>query len=291
MGPTTNAPPVVLVGPESAGKSSLAAALSATRSRAQNVAGATVAVERFQGTDRVYLDTPGMVHRLDTATTDLALRAIDRTDDALVLLTLRATDLDDDLQELLPTVAGRRGIVVVTHWDRVEDTTAARRGLDGLAVATGTPFVPVDTRAAEPHLPAVRDALAAPGTFTRGPVLARAGWRIEPPPTLLDHRWVGPPLGLALLLAPAILAVWLATTVASAVEPAVVAVVEPIAGVAAGWPAPLDAVVAGDYGLITMGPLLLVWALPVVVVLALLLGVLRSDGGAPVGAPLRPDGA
>jgi len=53
---------------------------------------------------------------------------------------------------------------------------------------------------------------------------------------------------------------------------------EPAAAAAARLSFPLADVVGGDYGLVTMGPLLLVWALPVVLMLALLLGVLRASG-------------
>jgi ferrous iron transport protein B len=270
--------PVVLVGAESAGKSSLAAALAGTRSRAQNVAGSTIAVERHDGVDRCYVDTPGIVHRLDTETTQVALELLATQTEHTVLLVLRATHLDDELAELLPLVAGRTGVVAVTHWDRVEDTTAARRALAGVGAATGVPFVPVDARTPGPWLAALRGALAAPGTFTTGPVLARAGWRVEPPPSLLEHRRVGPPLGLFVLLAPAVAAVWLAVTVAGAVEPLVDRALAPVAAAGARLPFPLAAVASGDYGLLTMGPLLLVWALPVVLVLALLLGVARASG-------------
>ena len=267
----------VLVGPESAGKSSLAAALAGTRPRADNVAGATLAVERFTTPDHTYLDTPGLVHRLDSASTRATLDVLDEVEHQ-ILLVLHATHLDDELAMLLPLVAGRRGVVAVTHWDRVQDTAAARRALERVAVATGVPFVAVDARDRTAAPAAVAAALQAPGVFTRGPVLARAGWRIEPPHTLLEHRWLGPPAGLALLLAPAIASVWAAVTVAGHLEPHVEVALEPAAAAAHRLPWPLTDVVAGDYGLLTMGPLLLVWALPVVLVLALLLGLGKASG-------------
>jgi ferrous iron transport protein B len=276
MAATTDTRPVVLVGAESSGKSTLAAALAGVRSRAENLAGSTVAVETFHAPDRDYLDTPGIVHLIDSATTRLALDAMDA--EVLVLLTLRATHLDDELADLLPNVAGRSGVVAVTQWDRVQDTGAARLALAGVAAATGVRFVPLDARNPGNDLQGLRDAIDAPGTFTQGPVLARAGWRIEPPSTVLEHRVLGPAAGLGLLLGPAGAAVWLAITVAERVEPHVEAGLDPLALRAERLPFPLDQIVAGDYGLLTMGPLLLVWALPVVVVLALLLGVLKASG-------------
>jgi ferrous iron transport protein B len=276
MGPATDTRPVVLVGPESSGKSTLAAALTGVRSRAENVAGSTVAVETFHAVDRDYLDTPGIVHRLDSVATGLALDALDG--DVVVLLTLRATHLDDELETLLPSITGRTGVVAVTQWDRVQDTEAALRALVGVAAATGVPFVPLDARDPGDDLQALREAIAAPGTFTDGPVLARVGWRIEPPTTVLEHRWFGPAAGLGLLLGPAVAAVWLAIAVAGSLEPFVETGLEPLERRADGLPFPLDQIIAGDYGLLTMGPLLLVWALPVVVMLALVLGTLKASG-------------
>ena len=268
--------PVVLVGPESSGKSTLAAALAGVRSRAENVAGSSIAVETFHAADRDYVDTPGIVHRLDTATSALALTAL--RDGSVTLLTLRATHLDDDLAELLSVVTGRQGVVAITNWDRVEDTAAARSAIAAVEAATGVPFVTMDARRPGAALAELRAAIDEPGTFRSGPILVRTGWRIEPPDTVLEHRWLGPVAGLALLLGPAIASVWLAITAADAIEPVVEAALEPMERSAARLPFPLADVVAGDYGLLTMGPLLLVWALPVVLLLALLLGTLKASG-------------
>lgn len=221
--------PVVLVGAEAAGKSTLAATLAGVRPRADNVAGSTVASQAFRAADRTYVDTPGLLHRADTAATRLALEALaDESHDAL--LVLRATSLDEDLAELLPLIAGRAGAVAVTQWDRVTDTPAARTAVASIAVAVSVPFVVLDAREPGGAAEELRWALDAGGRFTTGPVLARAGWRIEPPPTVLDHpRW-GPPLGLATLLAPAVASVWLAVTVADALEPVVESLLEPVGG-------------------------------------------------------------
>jgi ferrous iron transport protein B len=275
-GRATDTRPVVLVGPESSGKSTLAAALAGVRPRAQNLAGSTVAVETFRAADRDYLDTPGIVHRLDTVSTGLALDALDA--DVVVLLTLRATHLDDELDALLPIVTGRPGVVAITQWDRVQDTEVARRAVAAVSGATGVRFVPLDARTPGGDLQLLREALRAPGRFMRGPVVVRAGWRVEPPATVLEHRLLGPVAGMALLLGPAIAAVWLAITVADRIEPFVQAALEPIGLAAGGLVFPLDEVAAGDYGLLTMGPLLLVWALPVVIMLALVLGTLKASG-------------
>jgi ferrous iron transport protein B len=266
----------VLLGAESSGKSSLAAALTGCRSRAENLAGSTVAVETYRGGDLTVIDTPGLLHAADTAASAATLAALD--DGEAVLLTVRASHLDEELQTLAPLVAGRAGAVAVTNWDRVVPTHDAVSALRRIGVALGVPVVPTDARRAGPDTDAVRSALAAPGVFTHAPLLERAGWRVEPPRTLLEHARLGPPLGLLLLLAPPVAAVWLAITAADTVEPYVERALQPAADAASRLPTLPAAVLAGDYGLLTMGPLLLVWALPVVLVLAVLLGTLKASG-------------
>jgi ferrous iron transport protein B len=273
------APPIAVVGAESVGKSTLVAALTGASPRVTNVAGSTLAVEAYRGRDRTWLDTPGVLHHADTATTRATLDLLAREQDLDVLLVLRATHLDEELAALLPLVAGRRGAVAVTGWDRVEDGPSARRALASVAAATGVAFVPLDARSPGEALVQLRVVLAAADRFTDGPVLARVGWRIEPPTTVLERRVTGPLLGLALLLLPTVAAVTVAVLAAGRIDPLVVGPTERLAEVAAGaLPWPLPEVLAGDFGLLTMGPLLVVWALPTIVLLALLLGLLEASG-------------
>lgn len=277
--PTTTDRFVTLVGAESSGKSTLAAALAGTRPRATNLPGSTIQLERLSCADgTVLVDTPGLLHRGDTPAAQRTLAWLDeQRPDATTLLVARATHLDDELATLLPLVAGRRGVLAVTGWDRVEETAAARRAVRAVAAAVGVPAVTLDARETA-GLPALSAALAAPGRFTDGPLLVRTGWRIEPPPTVLERRVLGPPLGLALLLAPAVAAVAAAWTVAGLAEGPVESAGEQLAAASSSWPTPLPALLAGDYGLGTMVPLLVVWALPAVTTLALLLGALKASG-------------
>jgi ferrous iron transport protein B len=272
---------VALVGAESSGKSTLTAALAGRRPRAENVAGSTVTVERVTTPDgTVLLDTPGILHGSDSQTTRTTLGLLsgrDTVSDPDVLLVVRATHLDDELRELLPLVAARRGAVAVTGWDRVEDTEAARTAVATIGAQLGVPIVRVDARHPDATAP-VLDALGHVGIFTRGPLLVRAGWRVEPPATVLEHRWFGPPLALGLLLAPAVAAVWAAITIAGRVDPWVTTLTDRLVDTTTSWPEVASAVVVGDYGLATMVPLLVVWALPTVLALAGLLGVLKASG-------------
>ena len=80
------------------------------------------------------------------------------------------------------------------------------------------------------------------------------------------------------MLTPAWVAVDAATRLADRIDPWVRARTGPLAGLLASWPQPLAEILAGDYGVVTMGPLLLVWATPVVVLHALLMGAYKASG-------------
>jgi ferrous iron transport protein B len=277
--PLAPARDVALVGTESAGKSSLVAALTGSTSRAENLAGSTLSVERTAAGTRTFVDTPGLLLQGDSATTRTTLTLLAEDAPFDVLVVVRATDLDAELRGVLPLVAGRRGAVVVTHWDHVGDSGTARSALAAVEDELGVEVVTVDARARGDAVTGrIGSALGRPGTFPSGPLRARVGWRIEPRPTPLEHRRLGPPLGLAVLLTPAVGAVSAALAFAGLVDPHVTEVTERLAVRAAAWPHPLAAVVAGEYGLLTMGPLLVVWAAPTVIVLALLLGLLKASG-------------
>ena len=89
---------------------------------------------------------------------------------------------------------------------------------------------------------------------------------------------LGPFLALLLLLMPAWVAVVAAIRLAERIDSWVRALTEPLAGLLTNWPQPFAEILAGDYGFVTMGPLLLVWATPVVVFHALLMGAYKASG-------------
>ncbi len=89
---------------------------------------------------------------------------------------------------------------------------------------------------------------------------------------------LGPFLALLLLLLPAWVAVDAANRLAERIDSRVRALTEPLAGLLTNWPQPFAEILAGDYGFVTMGPLLLVWATPVVVFHALLMGAYKASG-------------
>ena len=278
----------LLLGRESVGKSALVRALTGQPARSANFRGTTVSCGEYTTSSRVFVDTPGLHRASDADTVRLTLEALADADE--VLLVASATQLDEDLDLLLPLVLGRRASIAVTRWDLVADHAAARETIGRMALSTGLPFVVLDAR--RPGAAALKElqaAVTAPGTVRHKRTPVRAGWRIEPQRGLLDHRVAGPATAVVLLIVPAVLAVLFANQIAAWLEPLIEAGTIPLAERIVGWPAPLGAVLAGDYGLLTMGPLLFVWAVPTVLVYAVVIGIYKASGlGDRIGTTLHP---
>lgn len=280
---------VVVVGKESVGKSELVASLTGDRPTASNFQGTTTRCERYSGAGYSFVDTPGIVLDADTEGTRAAVDALE--EDGEVLLVVPATNVDDDLDDLLPVVEGRLGSVVVTYWDKVEDTEGASLAIDKLEQSLGVPVTAVDARDVEP---VAADGGAAGAQIDdpfrdviqgieEGGVLpdtagTQVGWGIEPPETVFEWDYVGPWVSVAFLLLPAALAVWFANSLAGELSPVVDGWMQPLVAWAAGLPEPLSTVLATEYGLLEMGPFLFVWAGPTIVIFAVVIGVYKNTG-------------
>ena len=267
---------VVLLGKGNVGKTQLAASLAGASNAASNFRGANVGCDSYRVDDWELIDTPGLLRSSDVETTRLALERL-RGDDT-VLLVAQGTELDADLADLLPLAAGRLGALVVTHRDRLARPEVEAR-LGELALRTGLPVVMVDARRldASDRL-GLMQALEAPGPIPAEAGLSFGDLIARPRPLFLDRSALGPLWGLLLLLTPTWVAVDAANRLASRIDPWVRARTEPLAGLLTSWPEPFAEILAGDYGFVTMGPLLLVWATPVVVLHALLMGAYKASG-------------
>ena len=267
---------VVLLGKENVGKTQLAASLSGASSAASNFRGANVGCDSYRVDDWELIDTPGLLRSSDVETTRLALERL-RGDDT-VLLVAQGTELDEDLADLLPLAAGRLGALVVTHRDRLARLEVEAR-LGELALRTGLPVVAVDARRLDSNdRQGLMQALEAPGPIPAEAGLSFGDLIVRPRPLFLDRSVLGPFWALLLLLTPACFAVDAANRLADRIDPWVGTLIGPLAGWLTSWPQPLAEILAGDYGFVTMGPLLLVWATPVVVLHALLMGAYKASG-------------
>ena len=281
-------PTTLLLGRASVGKSSLARALTGQPARSVNFRATAVPCNEYTTSSRVFVDTLGLHRASDADTVRRTLEAIEDADE--VLLVASATQLDEDLDLLLPLVQGRRASVAVTRWDLVADHAAARETIVRMSLATGLPFVVLDARRPDAAaIEGLQAAVTAPGAVRHERTPVRAGWRIEPRRGLLDHAVAGPAMAVVLLILPALLAVLGANQAAALLDPLAVAGTTPLAERVVGWPGPLGAVLAGDYGLLTMGPLLFVWAVPTVLVYSALISVYKASGLAErIGTALHP---
>ena len=267
---------VVLLGKENVGKTQLAASLAGASNAASNFRGANVGCDSYRVDDWELIDTPGLLRSSDVETTRLALERL--RDDDTVLLVAQGTELDEDLADLLPLAAGRLGVLVVTHRDRLARLEVEAR-LRELALRTGLPVVVVDARRLDANdRQGLMQALEEPGPIPAKAGLSFGDMIVRPRPLFLDRSALGPFWALLLLLTPAWVAVGAANSLADRIDSWVGALIGPLAGLLASWPQPLAEILAGDYGFVTMGPLLLVWATPVVLFHALLMGAYKASG-------------
>ncbi len=286
--PVAATPVTLLLGKESVGKSALVHALTDRWPTSANFRGSTVDCEEYLADGRRYVDTPGLHRESDADSVRRTLSRLEASDE--VLLVVQATHFDDDLEALLPLVQGKRASVAVTFWDHVEDDASAREAVARVASELGLSIVCMDSRhPTVQSISALRAALSDPGIVRHERARMRAGWRMEPRRTLIDHCIAGPISAAFLLLVPAVLAVLTANRFAGWLEPIVNALLAPLAERLGSLPGLLAAVLVGDYGLVTMGPLLFVWVVPTVVVYALMIGAYKASGLVDrIGTALHP---
>ena len=276
---------IVVIGKESTGKSQLIASLTGRSAYSANFRGSTVTCDTYQSEACTFIDTPGILYRSDSVTTKKALRQLQEND--TVLLVVKATDVDRDLADLLPLVADKRGIVVITFWDKVFSTNHTQQVVQEWKETSNLSIVTVDAR----HLiieqkDYILASVQKPHPFPAQWIPTRAGWYIQPHPTLLEHPRLGWLLAIALLLIPAIIAVWGANSFANLVDPIVQSAhryadlweIAPIIKSLSQLPIWLREILIGQYGLITMSPLLFIWAMPTVILYALFLGAYKASG-------------
>jgi ferrous iron transport protein B len=268
---------IAVIGKESAGKSQLISSLTGQQAYVSNFRGATITCDIYDTGNYVFVDTPGILRHSDTLTTKAALAQLKTID--TIMLVVQATHIDDDLDDLLPLVKEKRGTVIVTFWDKVHMHAKANETLDDLCKSSELNIIPVDARHIDSNeKEQILNSLKEPVTFTQDYLRFRTGWRVEPPPSLLEKPYLGQIIAILLLLFPAMIAVWLANTFAESIDPFVQRLIAPVADSFSTLPSLLKEVLTGNYGLITMGPLLFVWAVPTVILYALFIGSYKASG-------------
>lgn len=268
---------ILLVGKESSGKSMLAANLTGRTPVSTNFRGSTVACETYSAGTHCLVDTPGILLTSDSQTTQIALEWLQQHEK--VLLVVKGTRMDEDLTDLLPLLFGKKGALVVTYWDKVRQDADRDAALNRLQAEIGVPVTAVDARKLSlEQRNRIFEMLEKGDVFSKTMLAWRAGWKIEPAPSLFDLPLLGILLAFLLLFLPAGAAVWAANSFAGLVEPRVIAWLEPRVSLTQNLPILIREMISGQYGLLTMGPLMFVWAVPTVVLYALLLGAYKASG-------------
>jgi len=278
----------LIIGKENSGKTMLAANLTGRTPLSANFRGSTVTCEIYSDGNHHFVDTPGILLQSDSQTTQMALAQLQANE--RVLLVAKSTHLDEDLNDLLPLVAGKQGVVALTFWDKVPGDSGGQAVLERLRAALGVPVIALDARNvnAEERTRLFRALNEAPSLKEKS-IPWRIGWQIEPAPGPLDWPFWGPLFASFLLLLPAGLAVWAANSFAALVELLVRGLLATWVALTQTLPPLLAEMLSGDYGLLTMGPLMFVWSVPTVVLYALLLGFYKASGLAErITATLHP---
>lgn len=272
-GGTATETKVLLVGMESSGKTELVRSLTGKSGESGRFRGTTLACETYRSGGRAFIDSPGILRSLDSEATSTALRALEE-EDADILLVLNGRHLDTQVPELLPLLQGKQGAIVLTHWDQAGTHPKALEALSQLGPRT----VALDARAIGPKQSAeLLAALDHPAPFpaSLGPLPAL---REESRRGLFDLPVIGPLAALAILFAPAWFAVTGAIAVADALYDPLYGLLDPLLGWFGGQHPWVNAIFAGDYGVVAMFPFLVLYALPTVLVFALFLSLLKTSG-------------
>jgi ferrous iron transport protein B len=109
---------VVFIGKESVGKSQLIRSLTGRRAVSEKLKGSTIYVQSYETEHFRFIDTPGILMNSDSISNRMALDEI--PNQPCVGLVISGTSIDKDLQDMLPFVKGKLGVVFITHWDKVK---------------------------------------------------------------------------------------------------------------------------------------------------------------------------
>ncbi len=267
---------VVVIGKESVGKSRLIHSLTGKYAYSANFHGTTVVCECYECGGQTFVDTPGIFRGSDTLVTGEILRQIKDSD--TVLLVAQATHLTEDLRDLLPLAVGKKGAVAVTFRDKIEQTQNFSAQISQLESVCNFRFFPLDARTLnDVEREDIFNALGSPKEL-KSIEQSEKLRRIEPRRTVLESKFFGAALAIALIFLPAVLAVYTANSLAGIIETPVKSLFEPIINLAKHLPAILNSIFVGNYGFLMMFPLLFVWALPTVLLYAFFLGFYKASG-------------
>ncbi|MFD1674024.1 nucleoside recognition domain-containing protein [Alicyclobacillus fodiniaquatilis] len=273
----------VLVGMESAGKSTLFAKLTNYATGEEtNFRGSTVVCRRgtINGTDIVLVDTPGIRQKTDSETTRMALQAVQQGD--VIVFVIRGTHVAAEMNLLSREVHmhNHRVAVIFTFEDKTPPPF--KQAVELFCREHGISFVSVNARDFEENklaltIATVRSAKPMPRPFHELFQLTLAS--MDPPNTVLERVKVGSWLSLLLIFLLFGVPVFAAYLFANVTQPYVDDwILNPLRDVMGATPAWLQVLTVGNYGLLTLGPYSFLWAFPVVLFIGISVAVTEEMG-------------
>ena len=199
---SSSTPKIIVIGKEGVGKSQLISSLTGKYAESSNFKGSTVSKESYNNDKFSFVDTPGIVFDSDSETTKIAISSIHGNDS--ILLVVSAANIDDDIEYFLPLIKNKKGMIIVTNWDRFNSKNEDM--LEKLQQDLKIPITALDARRiTESQKSGIFETLNNPRVFSNKTV--HTGISIKPKSTILEKKHAGVLIGLVLLLAPAILSV------------------------------------------------------------------------------------
>ncbi|WP_336774284.1 nucleoside recognition domain-containing protein [Paenibacillus sp. MMO-58] len=273
---------VLLIGFESSGKSALFRGLTGHETGEEsNFRGSTVMTRKGMWASSSFelVDVPGIRMKDDSETTREAINAIYDAD--IVALVVRATHVKVELPLLLEEVnlTNKKVFLILTFADKT------RIGLSELASYyedwLGIPVSVVNARSLQDLDKTKLQQAAASAKAIRRKAMRLLPMHpvIQPQTTVLEHPLWGRPfslIGVVLLFA---LPVLLAYLLSAWLQPVIDRnVIEPVKALLANSPPPLQTLLIGDYGIVTLGWYSFLWAFPVVIFLGISTALTEESG-------------
>ena len=200
------------------------------------------------------------------------------------MLVVRADRATIELETLLPLVEGKSGFIVLTFADRLSEEIDHETMERDFRRALGVPVFLVDARTfGQASMTAMQQTATStsPNTFRSGVVLDRLRARYLPRPlavTWIEKLTSQPLVALILLLLPAGIAVAQANRFADWLFDPVAGLITPLQEWIETGPDFLSALLAGEYGFVSMFPFLLLYAAPTIFVFSVILAIYKSTG-------------
>ncbi|MBQ4852183.1 nucleoside recognition domain-containing protein [Pseudoalteromonas sp. MMG012] len=267
----------LLIGKESVGKTAFIESLVGKKSTSSNLQGSSLFCQSYDWNAQTIIDTPGIQTRMDSVITSQVLKRLHTSKQ--VILMVKSTDLLSDLTDLWPLIQGRVGIIVVTYWDKVRHRPDVCQEIARLKSVTQLQWITVDNRRVLPdQLLELATALKGANKFPNQPPHLTANWSVIPRRAFFELPLIGPLLCFMLLVLPAWVSVVNANALADWLYPFVESGANWLKTRTGTLPDVLNHMLLGDYGVVSMLPFLLLYALPTVLVFSAIIALYKTTG-------------